>query len=53
MSRQAVKAVNISLTLRNWFIGMYISEFELHGFDMAGYGENLFKELGNSIGGFP
>src|SRR4030042_6547710 len=42
-SAQASKAVNIGLTLRNWFIGMYITEYELHGADRAGYGENLFK----------
>jgi hypothetical protein len=44
-SAQASKAVNVSLTLRNWFIGMYITEYELHGADRAGYGENLFNEL--------
>jgi hypothetical protein len=44
-SAQASKSVNISLTLRNWFIGMYITEYELHGADRAGYGENLFNEL--------
>jgi len=44
-SAQAGKSVNISLTLRNWFIGMYITEYELHGADRAGYGENLFNEL--------
>jgi hypothetical protein len=44
-SAQASKAVNIGLTLRNWFIGMYITEYELHGADRAGYGENLFNEL--------
>ena len=45
LSVQATKAVNISLTLRNWIIGMYITEFELRGADRAGYGENLFSEL--------
>jgi len=45
LAKQASKAVNISLTLRNWFIGMYITEYELHGADRAGYGENLFNEL--------
>ncbi len=49
MSIQAAKAVNISLTLRNWLIGMYISEFELHGKDRAGYGDSLFKELSGRL----
>jgi len=48
-SAQANKSVNIGLTLRNWFIGMYITECELHGADRAGYGENLFSELGAKL----
>ncbi len=44
-SAQANRAVNVSLTLRNWVIGYYISEFELHGKDRAKYGENLLNEL--------
>jgi hypothetical protein len=44
-AKQASKAVNISLTLRNWLIGSYISEFELRGFDRAGYGERLLASL--------
>lgn len=43
--RKAVKAVNVSLTIRNWLIGFYIVEFELNGDDRAKYGENLFSEL--------
>ena len=45
LARQAGKAINISLTLRNWLIGMYIAEYELRGADRAGYGDNLFNEL--------
>ena len=45
LSVQANKAINISLTLRNWVIGMYIAEFELRGAGRAGYGENLFSAL--------
>jgi predicted nuclease of restriction endonuclease-like (RecB) superfamily len=44
-ARQAGRAVNISLTLRNWLIGMYVAEYELRGADRAGYGESLFSEL--------
>lgn len=43
--QQASKAINISLTLRNWLIGFYIVEFELHGEDRAKYGDKLFDEL--------
>lgn len=43
--QQASKAVNLSLTLRNWLIGFYITEFELHGEDRAVYGQKLFDEL--------
>lgn len=46
---QASKAVNISLTLRNWFIGFYIVEFELHGEDRAAYGQKLFDEIANRL----
>ncbi len=42
---QAAKAININLTLRNWIIGMYIAEFELHGLDRAKYGQRLVDEL--------
>ena len=43
--QQATKAVNISLTLRNWAIGYYIAEFELRGANRAAYGEGLILEL--------
>jgi hypothetical protein len=35
--QQAIKAVNVSLTIRNWLIGFYIVEFELNneGVEMA------------------
>jgi len=47
--QQAAKAVNLSLTLRNWLIGFYIVEFEQKGEDRATYGENLFKLLSARI----
>jgi predicted nuclease of restriction endonuclease-like (RecB) superfamily len=43
--RQAVQAVNVSLTLRNWLIGYHIVEYEQHGSDRAKYGERLLDEL--------
>lgn len=46
---QASKAVNVSLTLRNWFIGHHIAEFELHGADRAGYGDALLDALSRAL----
>lgn len=46
---QAGKAVNISLTLRNWLIGAYIAEYELCGKDRAEYGENLLPKLADQL----
>ena len=45
----AVKAVNVSLTLRNWCVGAYIKEFELHGADRAGYGDKLFERISKEL----
>jgi hypothetical protein len=45
MAAQASKAVNIRLTLRNWIIGFYISEYELRGVGRAEYGDRLITEL--------
>ena len=46
---QAVRAVNIGLTLRNWFIGAHIAEFELRGADRAHYGDRLLDELSHEL----
>jgi len=43
--QQASKQVDVALTLRNWFFGYYISEYELNGADRAAYGKKLFKEI--------
>ncbi len=45
LKQYAVKAVNVSLTIRNWLIGYYIVEFEQNGDDRAKYGDMLFKRL--------
>jgi len=45
----AIKAVNQSLTLRNWLIGLYIIELEQKGKERAKYGEQLLPELAASI----
>lgn len=41
----AQKQVNISLTLRNWFIGYYIFFYEQNGDDRAKYGSNIIGNL--------
>ena len=50
LADHASRAVNVSLTLRNWLIGCYISEYELCGADRAKYGERLLAELAKELG---
>ena len=45
LSEQASKAVNLSLTLRNWCIGCYLAEFEQNGSDRAQYGAQLLDNV--------
>ena len=45
LQAQAVHAVNLALTSRNWLMGYYIVEFEQNGEDHAAYGEQLLKKL--------
>jgi len=49
LSDQARRAVNTSLTLRNWLIGLYIREYEQHGEDRAQYGESLLDRLSEEL----
>ncbi|MHC1575400.1 MAG: PDDEXK nuclease domain-containing protein [Candidatus Methanogasteraceae archaeon] len=49
LSVQAAKAVNISLTLRNWFIGCYIHTYEQNGSDRATYGGQLLENLSSRL----
>jgi hypothetical protein len=42
---QATRAVNISLTFRNWLIGAHIHHYELAGADRATYGDKLLHQL--------
>jgi predicted nuclease of restriction endonuclease-like (RecB) superfamily len=49
LAARAGKAINISLTLRNWLIGCYITEYELNGKDRAEYGERLFAQLAKTL----
>lgn len=50
LSSQAKKAVNTYLTIRNWLIGYYISEYELKGEDLTNYGDKLLNEISLSLG---
>ncbi len=49
MAAQAGRAVNISLTLRNWAIGCYIREYEQNGADRAAYGAQFLEYLGKEL----
>lgn len=49
LAAQANKAVNVSLTFRNWLIGRHIAEYELGGRDRAQYGEQLLTELAREL----
>ncbi len=45
--KKAFQSVNINLTLRNWFFGMYIIEYEQNGQDKAKYGDAVVQEIAN------
>jgi len=45
LQSEAIKAININLTIRNWLICFYIVEFEQNGEDRAKYGEKLILSL--------
>ena len=45
----ASRAVNVSLTLRNWAIGCYIVEYEQNGADRAEYGEGMMDRLAEAL----
>lgn len=49
LAARAGRAINLSLTLRNWLIGCYIAEYELRGSDRAQYGDNLLSELAKHL----
>ena len=50
LAAHAGRAVNISLTIRNWLIGCYIAEYEQCGADRARYGERLLAKLSDRLG---
>ena len=49
LAAQAGRAVNLSLTLRNWLIGCYIAEYEQNGTDRAEYGTRLLENLSSHL----
>ena len=49
LHHQASKAVNTSLTLRNWLIGLYVHEYELNGKDRAQYGKRIMECLASRL----
>lgn len=49
LAAQAARAVNTRLTLRNWFIGFHIEEYERCGVDRQQYGEKLLDQLSESL----
>jgi len=46
---RAFQSVNVGLTLRNWFFGMYIVEYEQKGQDRANYGDAVIKEIAKRL----
>jgi len=49
LAAQASRAVNASLTLRNWLIGFHIAEYEQQGTDRARYGDKLIERLSERL----
>jgi predicted nuclease of restriction endonuclease-like (RecB) superfamily len=49
LAAQAGRAINISLTLRNWLIGRHVEEYERLGIDRAKYGEKLMNRLADQL----
>ena len=49
LAARAGKAINISLTIRNWLIGHYIAEYEQQGKDRADYGAALLARLSDEL----
>ncbi len=47
--QQAVSAINRALSIRNWLIGWYITEFGQKGEDRAAYGLKLREKIAEKI----
>ena len=50
IQKRAVRAVDVSLVVRNWLFGCYIVEFEQSGADRAAYGSGLLQNLADNLG---
>lgn len=50
LQTSVAKAINTSMTVRNWLFGFFIVEFEQNGEDRSKYGENLLDVLSKAIG---
>ena len=48
-THQAVKQVDTMLTLRNWFIGLHLAEYEQLGSDRATYGAKLLQKIAQQL----
>jgi predicted nuclease of restriction endonuclease-like (RecB) superfamily len=49
LQENAIRNINLNLTVRNWLIGCYIVEYEQGGQDRAKYGDNLIGELAGKL----
>ena len=49
LSVQAVKSVNVCLTLRNFLFGYHIVEYEQNGSDRATYGDKLLENIAKEL----
>jgi hypothetical protein len=49
LTAQASRAVNVSLTLRNWIIGFHVEEYERQGVDRTEYGDKLMDILADRL----
>ena len=49
LQNNAMRAINQSITTRNWLVGFWIVEFEQNGEDRAQYGKKLLENLTKSI----
>lgn len=47
--QHACRAINLSLTLRNWLFGYFIQEYEQNGSDRAKYGEKVIENLAQAL----
>jgi predicted nuclease of restriction endonuclease-like (RecB) superfamily len=49
LARQATRAVNLGLTMRNWLIGGHLHEYELRGEDRSRYGDRVVEVVAEEL----